>query len=174
MSAELPARQQDRRARTSRAAQERREASGEDLLHGLPILPAACPNRSQVPSTASTAAPIELEGRLQESQPVLRRLHEEYRAAVAPSSRRRLAAAHRHALPLRRPPHREQGPSELLGEAARSSGGTRRRAVRHPSLHMRYAAVEFETVVERLMSDSSGPELTEKLSLSPLHPSIRR
>jgi type IV pilus assembly protein PilZ len=30
--------------------------------------------------------------------------------------------------------------------------------------------VEFESVVERLMSDSLGPELTEKLLNKPLHP----
>jgi type IV pilus assembly protein PilZ len=67
-------------------------------------------------------------------------------------------------------PHRE-APFELLGEVVWSKADAE-----EPGMGIRFIyssegqRVEFETVVERLMSDSLGSELTEKLLNKPLHP----
>jgi type IV pilus assembly protein PilZ len=67
-------------------------------------------------------------------------------------------------------PQRE-APFELLGEVVWSKGDAE-----EPGMGIRFIyssegqRVEFETVVERLMSDSLGAELTEKLLNKPLHP----
>lgn len=67
-------------------------------------------------------------------------------------------------------PHRE-APFELLGEVVWSKADAE-----EPGMGIRFIyssegqRVEFETVVERLMSDSLGAELTEKLLNKPLHP----
>lgn len=67
-------------------------------------------------------------------------------------------------------PHRE-APFELLGEVVWSKGDAE-----EPGMGIRFIyssesqRVDFESVVERLMSDSLGPELTEKLLNKPLHP----
>jgi len=67
-------------------------------------------------------------------------------------------------------PHRE-APFELLGEVVWSKADAE-----EPGMGIRFIyssesqRVEFETMVERLMSDSLGAELTEKLLNKPLHP----
>ena len=67
-------------------------------------------------------------------------------------------------------PHRE-APFELLGEVVWSKADGE-----EPGMGIRFIyssesqRVDFESVVERLMSDSLGPELTEKLLNKPLHP----
>ncbi|CAM3951601.1 TIGR02266 family protein [Corallococcus soli] len=67
-------------------------------------------------------------------------------------------------------PHRE-APFELLGEVVWSKGDAE-----EPGMGIRFIyssesqRVDFETLVERLMSDSLGSELTEKLLNKPLHP----
>jgi len=67
-------------------------------------------------------------------------------------------------------PHRE-APFELLGEVVWSKADAE-----EPGMGIRFIyssesqRVEFETMVERLMSDSLGTELTEKLLNKPLHP----
>ena len=67
-------------------------------------------------------------------------------------------------------PHRE-APFELLGEVVWSKADAE-----EPGMGIRFIyssegqRVEFESVVERLMSDSLGSELTEKLLNKPLHP----
>ncbi|MCY1015371.1 TIGR02266 family protein [Pyxidicoccus sp. MSG2] len=67
-------------------------------------------------------------------------------------------------------PHRD-APFELLGEVVWSKADAE-----EPGMGIRFIyssegqRVEFETVVERLMSDSLGSELTEKLLNKPLHP----
>ncbi|ATB46881.1 motility regulator PlpA [Corallococcus macrosporus] len=66
-------------------------------------------------------------------------------------------------------PHRE-APFELLGEVVWSKADAE-----EPGMGIRFIysseaqRVEFETVVEGLMSDSLGGELTEKLLNKPLH-----
>lgn len=66
-------------------------------------------------------------------------------------------------------PHRE-APFELLGEVVWSKADAD-----EPGMGIRFIysseaqRVEFETVVEGLMSDSLGGELTEKLLNKPLH-----
>jgi type IV pilus assembly protein PilZ len=67
-------------------------------------------------------------------------------------------------------PHRE-APFELLGEVVWSKADAE-----EPGMGIRFIyssesqRVDFETLVERLMSDSLGSELTEKLLNKPLHP----
>jgi type IV pilus assembly protein PilZ len=66
-------------------------------------------------------------------------------------------------------PHRE-APFELLGEVVWSKGD-----VEEPGMGIRFIysddsqRTDFERVVERLMADSLGPDLTEKLLNKQLH-----